>query len=54
MAYKNKKDEVENKRIYYLNHREIILERAKRWNKAHPDRVGWIRRNYKENTNCQK
>ena len=47
MAYKNKKDEIENKRIYYLNHRGIILARAKLWNKTHPKRVEEIRKKYK-------
>lgn len=48
MAYKNKKDETENKRIYYLNHREIILARAKRWNKLHPKRIKEIKHKYNE------
>jgi hypothetical protein len=46
MAYKDKAKEKENKRLYYLKNKEKILNRAKEWNKEHPERVGWIKRNY--------
>jgi hypothetical protein len=46
MAYVDKQKERENKKKYYLEHREIILNRARVWNLAHPERVKEIRRSF--------
>lgn len=47
MAYRYKEDEKENKRIYYLRNRDIILKRAREWNIKHSDKVKIHRLNYK-------
>lgn len=46
MAYKDKQKERENKKKYYQEHREIILQRASAWNKLHAERRAVHRRNY--------
>lgn len=48
MAYKNKEDERKNKREYYLKNREIILARARTWNKKHPARIKEIKDAYNQ------
>ena len=44
MPHLDPKMNKEYKRIYYLQNREVILERAKKWNKAHKDRYNARRR----------
>lgn len=39
MGYKDKEVEREHRRQYYLKHRQVILDRAIAWNKAHPEQV---------------
>jgi hypothetical protein len=46
MAYATKEKERENKRIYYLKHRKVILERAKKWNKENRPKANLNKKNY--------
>lgn len=47
MAYRNKEDERENRRIYHLKNREHLIAVARKWNLEHPERVLEIRAAYK-------
>ena len=51
MAYKNKEKEKENKRIYYLKNRDIILTRSKKWNFINHIRYIERLRNYRNKSN---
>ena len=48
MAYKNKEDAKRNKKTYYLRNKEIIKERARLWNLAHPERRNLHGKKYRE------
>lgn len=48
MPNKDREKDREVKRKYYLENRQVILERAKKWNKKHPERRREIIIAYKE------